>query len=101
MFKGEECPSCWPAENKACDCFAVLGFCDAGPEKAFMLAQLAVENSNLRSAQASTEEASEERFPGLAFTAMSMFVLAAALYSFLPVAKKSINNESLKKPLNA
>merc|ERR1712039_251539 len=26
---GKECPSCWPAENKACMCFAALGFCDA------------------------------------------------------------------------
>lgn len=26
---GEQCPSCWPADNHACDCFASLGFCDA------------------------------------------------------------------------
>ena len=25
---GEECPSCWPPENKACDCFAAIGFCE-------------------------------------------------------------------------
>jgi hypothetical protein len=24
---GEVCPSCWPPENKACDCFAAVGFC--------------------------------------------------------------------------
>merc|ERR1712146_743495 len=25
---GEECPSCWPGDNHACDCFAHIGFCD-------------------------------------------------------------------------
>eukprot|EP01047_Picozoa_sp_COSAG01_P013620 COSAG01_NODE_646_length_14556_cov_9.736806_3_plen_337_part_00 len=28
---GEECPSCWPPENKACMCFAAIGFCEAEP----------------------------------------------------------------------
>lgn len=26
---GKECPSCWPAENTACNCFAAIGFCEA------------------------------------------------------------------------
>merc|ERR1712216_953281 len=25
---GKKCPSCWPKENKACDCFAAIGFCE-------------------------------------------------------------------------
>jgi len=26
--EGKECPSCWPPENHACDCFAAIGFCN-------------------------------------------------------------------------
>merc|ERR1719305_142513 len=25
---GKKCPSCWPPENKACMCFAAIGFCE-------------------------------------------------------------------------
>ena len=31
---GAKCPSCWPKDNTACDCFAAVGFCDApAPEE--------------------------------------------------------------------
>jgi hypothetical protein len=41
--KGEICPSCWPSENHACDCFAVLPFCDAPSEAAAPASLAAVE----------------------------------------------------------
>jgi outer membrane protein assembly factor BamB len=30
--KVRSCPTCWPPENKACMCFASIGFCEAEPK---------------------------------------------------------------------